>query len=234
MNKYLEKIAIDYLHMQAADDVGDDHIFYRGKVVPGSDNKARQRITSKFSDFNYSSLHEGPKHSIRGENGHLTVEVHAKNRANGRIAPIRFALEDRARFGKYPTIEEFRSQIEQAHKISPVELSHSSVQEAIEGYGHFLKKRRLKIGLASGAIALGAAAGVYAGSKYLEKIAEKKREGHWSNLAYIPLDGTQIPISDYSPEQLQELFKIFKLLPGDSPLGQPGRVTKFVRTKLRE
>lgn len=65
---------------------------------------------------------------------------------------------------------------------------------------------------------------IYVMNRYLEKISE----------LIAPLDGTQIPVSEYSPEQLQELFKIFKLLPGDSPLGQPGRVTKFVRSELRE
>ena len=61
-------------------------------------------------------------------------------------------------------------------------------------------------------------------NKYLEKISE----------LLPPVDDSYIPTEDLSPERLAELFKIFRLLPGDSPLGQPDHITKFVRTKLRE
>lgn len=58
-------------------------------------------------------------------------------------------------------------------------------------------------------------------NKYLEKLAE------------IPVEEF-VHTDELTPEQLEQIFLNFKLLPSDSPLGQPSTVTKFVRTKLRE
>lgn len=57
-------------------------------------------------------------------------------------------------------------------------------------------------------------------NKYLKKIAS------------IPVE--TIDVDDIPSESLEKLFKIFKMLPGDSPEGEPSQVTKYVRSKLRE